>query len=237
MLTASIGKSSKTLKLEGLQGRLYLEVFPEQIGEFNEETGELPSFELRSVISGEHPQKEAGEITFELLSGVGVIEDKVFIPKEDGRVEILAHITEDDFYEEANRTIVFDVVPGDGGDDSNSLDQTLTIEDLRGARSIEVPKGRSTTISASLGFGAQRAFERWVEILDGNLRGLRGRAPCAESIVIDSLNVPVIKIRPSGSISTDRPHSRSSNEPAWTSQLFEGVVSPTVREAKKKSSK
>ena len=193
MLTASIGKSSKTLKLEGLQGRLYLEVFPEQIGEFNEETGELPSFELRSVISGEHPQKEAGEITFELLSGVGVIEDKVFIPKEDGRVEILAHITEDDFYEEANRTIVFDVVPGDGGDDSNSLDQTLTIEDLRGARSIEVPKGRSTTISASLGFGAQRAFERWVEILDGNLRTARVKSPfdSKTSVIVDE-NMRVI---------------------------------------------
>ena len=69
----------------------------------------------------------------------------------------------------------------------------MVVEDLQGVHTIgPVPKGRAITISASLGFGSQKPFERWVEFSNGTLTTARVKSPFSSKtsvVVEENLNL------------------------------------------------
>ncbi len=176
---------SKTL--EGLKGRLYLEVSSRQIGAFDSASGNLPSFELTPTISGHHAQKTAGEVAAFLINGNAdaTFAGNVLQPKKQGKFEVFFFVEEDAFYESSERLV--EILVGDGSS-GTSESIKLQVVDINGKQPLRrVPKGETVTISASLGFGSNRAFERWVEFRNNEFTTARVQSPFdfKTSVVVD----------------------------------------------------
>ena len=168
-------------EIEARPGRLYLEV--EQVEEARHPETDLPTFRLIPALSGAHanhdPASLAEDVFFTLADGQGGgrLEGDLFIPTAQTRYEIIATFPSSAHYEETTRTVIVEV--GDGQKDLSKREEfALRIIDIAGTRDpIFVPKATSVPISATLSFGAQRAFERWVEFLNGQLRTARVKNP------------------------------------------------------------
>ena len=162
-------------------------------GSFDPANGQLPKFQIITEISGAHAKKSPGKVSFEVLEGNGTMDGQFYVPTGIGKVEILCRIEENEFYEESSRTITFFVAPGDGGKSKELERFSVVVEDLQGVQTIgPVPKGRAITISASLGFGSQKAFERWVEFANGTLTTARVKSPFSSKtsvVVEENLNL------------------------------------------------
>ena len=124
-----------------------------------------PHSVLFPTLSGAHanhdPASLAEDVFFTLADGQGGgrLEGDLFIPTAQTRYEIIATFPSSAHYEETTRTVIVEV--GDGQKDLSKREEfALRIIDIAGTRDpIFVPKATSVPISATLSFGAQRAFE------------------------------------------------------------------------------